>query len=360
MKNYAKSLELLNVPSYVNVSGQVRFKTQHTILQTTTVDSTNVEVTVDPVTGKKTAKRVRKTTVAYSSVPVTQNFGGYGLNLVSSYINSFGYNPIGIDASGKITLDKPRELKTISDGPMAGQQVWFGGLKVEITPSEFGHHFQVKGFEPTAPITIMRRTVSISGTVSIKATGEFTVTNVSTTTTNQRNTSMMLEDLKIASRLTEDQLAEMSKTIFAIHNVDDNTHVTDLAANIVVNNGKYKGDAYINGIDSENIPYTSLIASMNMKFPQFVQRWRLYNGGQVNESIYGSTWMKQMAHSENNEITIIAGDSYSWDEASKTLTYDKKLPTHLWYQYECLPAQGKNEGWEYILDLATGQEVKRK
>lgn len=360
MKNHEKSLELLNLPSYINVSGQVREKVQHTILQTTTTDFTNVEVTTNPTTGKKTAKRVNKTTVTYSSVPVSQKFGAYALNLISSYVNSFGYNPIGIDSNGKITLDKPRELKTIEIGPMAGQKVYFGGSKVEIVPTAFGHNFELKGFEPTSNVTVMRKNRTITGSVSIKSTGEYTVSNVRTSTMNNRNTSMTIEAIKTATGMTEDELADLCKTVFSIHTVDDNTHVTDLAANIVVTGDKYKGDVYINGIDSENIPYTTLTASMGLKFPQIVQRWRLYNGDTVNEGVYGSTWMKQMSHSENNEITIVAGDKFSYDEATKTLTYDQSKETHLWYQFECLPAQGKNEGWEYILDLRTGLEVKRK
>jgi hypothetical protein len=369
MQNIEKALELLNVPAELSMfNGQLQKKTTYQIVETITTDRTNVEVTTDPVTGKQTARRVTKITREYASAPSRiEKFGGYGLNVISGWINGFGYDYVGVNAEGKDELFRDEEDKLVTEGDFAGQTFHFNWVRIPLIKTDSGaimefiwdqgRNTNSAGFpianELDFPVTIQRIQKVISGTVSIKANGTYTVSNVSTTTSRPTSVSVTKGYLLQNMSVDENELAEMCKVVFEVKDQDDETHVENLACDIVVTGDKVKGDVYINGIDSENIPYTTLIASMGLKFPQFVQRWHLYNGV-VNNSVYGSTVTIQLSASESNEIQVVAGDSFSWNPTTKVLTYDQSKPADLWYTFECLPAQGKNEGAQVAIDLKTG------
>lgn len=366
MENISKSIELLNIPEQLGIfNGQLQKKITPQILETVTTDFTNVEVTVNELTGKKTAKRVQKVTREYSVINKEEKFGGYGLNTISSWINGFGYEYLG-ETEGVHQLFSPEFHAAISVGPFAGKVYNFNWSKIDLTKTETGANLDFmwdQGItvdaqgnpieaESDSRIVIQRRNKIISGSISIKATGEFTVSNVRTSTSRPSATSVTKGYLLGAMETEELDLAEMLKVRYVVQDKPHETHVENIACDITVNGNLFKGDVFINGIDSENIPYTTLTASMGLKFPNFVQRWHLYNG-EVNDTVYGSTDTITFGASELNEITVIAGDSFSYDPATKTLTYDQSKPAELWFQFECLPAQGKNEGWTIAIDLKT-------
>ena len=378
MENISKSIELLNIPEALGIfNGQLQKKITPQILETVTTDYTNVEVTVNQTTGKKTAKRVVKVTKEYSVTVKEEKFGGYGLNTISSWINGFGYEYLGENNEGVHELFSAEFEGITPVGPFKGNKYRFNWSKIDLTKTETGANLDFmwdQGInvnpdgtpianEADSKIVIQRRNKIISGSISIKATGEYTVSNVRTSVSKPTTTSVTKGYLLGAMETEELDLAEMLKVRYVVQDQPHETHVENLACDITVEviNGipdlvyskiKVKGDVFINGIDSENIPYTTLTASMGLKFPNFVQRWHLYNG-EVNDAVYGSTDTITFGASESNEITVVAGDSFSWDVATKTLTYDQSKPAELWFQFECLPAQGKNEGWTIAIDLKT-------
>lgn len=367
MENLSKSIELLNIPEALGIfNGQLQKKITPQILETVTTDYTNVEVTVNEITGKKTAKRVVKTTKSYSVVNKEEKFGGYALNTISAWMNGFGFEYLGENNEGQHELFSPEFNSEIKTGPFAGQTYNFNWSKVLLNKTDTGANLDFmwdQGInvktdgspienELDSKVIIQRRNVVRTGSISIKATGEFTVTNVRQTTSRPTTTSVTKGYLLGAMETEELDLAEMLKVRYVVQDQSHETHVENISCDITVNGNLFKGDVFINGIDSENIPYTTLTASMGLKFPNFVQRWHLYNGD-VNDLVYGSTDTITFGASELNEITVIAGDSFSYDATTKTLTYDQSKPAELWFQFECLPAQGKNEGWTIAIDLKT-------
>lgn len=367
MENLQKAIELLNIPDELGIfNGQLQKKITPQILETVTTDFTNVEVTVNPTTGKKTARRVQKVTKEYSVINKEEKFGGYALNTISSWMNAFNYEYLGENNEGVHQLFSPEFQSTVKVGPFAGQTYNFNWSKIDLIKTETGANLDFmwdQGIntdsqgnpianELDSRVIIQRRNRVITGSISIKSTGEFTVSNVRTTTSRPNTASVTKGYLLAAMNIEELDLAEMLKVRFEVKDQPHETHVENIGCSITVNGNLFKGDVFINGIDSEQIPYTTLTASMGLKFPNFVQRWHLYNGD-INDLVYGSTDTITFGASESNDITVIAGDSFSYDATTKTLTYDQSKPAELWFQFECLPAQGKNEGWTIAIDLKT-------
>ncbi len=365
MENLSKAIELLNIPDELGIfNGQLQKKITPQILETVTTDYTNVEVTTS-LTGKKTAKRVVKVTKEYSVITKEEKFGGYGLNVISSWINGFNYEYLG-ETEGVHQLFSPEFQGTINVGPFTGKTYNFNWSKIDLIKTDtgaildymwdqgrntdnFGNPIEN---ELDSKVIIQRRNRIITGSISIKSTGEYSVTNVRTTTSRPTTATVTKGYLLGAMDIEELDLAEMLKVTFVVQDQPHDTHVENIGCSITVNGNLFKGDVFINGIDSEQIPYTTLTASMGLKFPNFVQRWHLYNGD-INDLVYGSTDTITFGASELNEITVIAGDLFSYDATTKTLTYDQSKPAELWFQFECLPAQGKNEGWTVAIDLKT-------
>jgi hypothetical protein len=353
--NPSNAARLLNVPQgFTKYNGQIQKKIQYEIVEYRLTDNTNV----DTINGRLT--RIAKVTSTFRSEPVTQSFGAYALNLCSAYLNSYG-----LSATSDSTMFKPSFTATATVGDFAGQTYFYGYNSVLISRTGSGYNYSVtswpymntetNGLPAITPwITIKQINTTRTGTVSINQRRmTYTVSNVSETTSRPTFVRYTKDQIESRSGMTTDQIADARKVIFQIFPTSGTTHVNSLAADIVVSGNKYKGDAYINGIDSEGIPYTTLTASMGLKFPQFIQRWHLYNGV-VNNSVYGSTVTITFNASELNEITVVPGTSFSYNATTKTLTYDQSKPAELWYTYECLPAQGKNEGAQIAIDLKTG------
>jgi hypothetical protein len=61
----------------------------------------------------------------------------------------------------------------------------------------------------------------------------------------------------------------------------------------------------------------------------------------------------------DNNINIVKSDHFNWDESTQTLTVDvNAADCMLWFEFEELPAQGKNNKWETFINLKTGQKTK--
>lgn len=367
MENISKSIELLNIPEQLGIfNGQVQSKTEYEILETTVRDDRFYEMVLNPRTGKMVPKRITKTWKEYSVIPIKQKFGVYGLNLISAYINAFGHSYSGINADGNHELFSPEFEGTIKVGIFKDKTFHFNWQRLELEKTANGcliHEMHDEGRSSTFSgpianeadfqITIQRRDKStVSSFSSNIGKGDPIFSNVRTSIINRRPASVTKGYLLSNMNSDENTLAEMMKTTFECIDVNHAAHVENISCDITVTGNKFKGDVFINGIDSEQIPYTTLTASMGLKFPNFVQRWHLYNGD-VNDTVYGSTDTITFGASELNEITVIAGDSFSYDATTKTLTYDQSKPAELWFQFECLPAQGKNEGWTIAIDLKT-------
>ena len=132
-------------------------------------------------------------------------------------------------------------------------------------------------------------------------------------------------------------------------------HITSTSTEIVADEHTYKGITYYNGLDASVNKPSGQITSYGKTYPGHVQRWILkqwnQDGTVSGGGVYGQAWMKQYQSSEDSTITIVAGNQTSFDEATKTLTYDSSKLTELWYQFEELPAQGKNWCGETIIEL---------
>lgn len=374
--NPFKAADLLDVPqSFAQYDGQIQKKFQYEIVEYRLTDFTNV----DTVNGKLV--RVPKITSTFKSMPVAlteinpnsadaqakidakHKFGSYALNLVSIYKNGFGYI-----ITSDSTLHKPDKIATIPVGPFTGYTYYFGWSDVAITKGDGVYNYTVtaypymntdkKGFPATQPtVTIRQFNTTRSGSVSIKQrTMTYEVTNMRESSSGFRNVTYTNDEIETMSDWNQYQIANARRTMFQIYPTSATTHVNSIATDIVPTGTKYKGLVYINGIQSNQIAYTSLIASMNKQFPQIVQRWHLYNG-EINNSIYGSTWTQQLSATDINDITVVPGSAFNWNENTRTLTYNSSLPAELWYSFECLPAQGKNEGTQTIINLNTG--IKR-
>lgn len=356
--NPSNAATLLNVPQeFVKYNGQIQKKIQYDLTEYRTIDFTNV----DTINGKL-VKKV-DTTYTYASVPTTQNFGAYGLNILSSYIHSFGYS-----VQSDSELNKPAFWGTTPTGPFMGETYYFGYSNVNIIPMSGGYNYEVlsypymttetNGLPAITPwMSIKQVTTTITGSVSISQPRfEVKITNVRKNTGKQTNVKYTKDKLEKQSKLSEAQISNYTKTVFQIFTTSGNTHCNSTGTKINKNGSTYSGTVYFNGADAKTINYKNLMASYGMKLNSYVTRWHLYNGS-VNNSVYGSTFTKQMTENELTDITIVAGSSFSYDGATNTLTYDANKPAELWFQYELLPAQGKSPSWESRINIATGEVI---
>jgi hypothetical protein len=296
-------------------------------------------------------------------VPTVQNFGSYALNILSSYIHAFGYS-----VQSDSELNKPAFWGTTPVGPFMGESYYFGWSNVNIIPVSGGYNYEVtsypymnvetNGLPAITPwMNIKQVTTTITGSVSVSQPRfEVKITNVRQTTSRPINVKYTKEKLEKQSKLSETQIANMTKTVFQIFTTSGNTHCNSTGTRINKNGSTYSGQVFFNGQDAKSINYKNLMASYGMKLNSYVTRWHLYNG-EVNNSVYGSTFTQQLSETNLTDITILAGSSFGYDASTNTLTYDANKPAELWFQYELLPAQGKSPSWESRINLVTGEVI---
>jgi hypothetical protein len=241
---------------------------------------------------------------------------------------------------------------------------------VDIIPTAAGYNFQVvsypymntekNGLPAITPwMSIKRVDISINGNLSISQPRfQVKVSNVRTYTSKPYSLDYTKQQLEARSKLSEQQIAEMTKTVWQIFPTSGNDYGNSIATSIQKNGNTYKGISYMNGIDMNNINYKNLMAPFFQKYGGYVNRWRL-NNGQVNVGSLGATWMKQLESNESTELIILAGNKFSYDEATNTLTFNANLPAELIWQTEWKPAQGKQTSIETRINLATGEVIWR-
>ena len=358
MINIEKTLELfLLPPDFAPYSGQIQKVTRYTIVEEQLTDHTNVNMT--------TMKREIKKTSTFKAVAKTGLFGSYLHNRVAATFHEADNVSESTDGGHDFSTDAFD--KEITIGPFAGNVYHFGWSLSKIRPTALGYDIHqsyepwkntTKTGLPSAPwISIVKVEKTKTGSVSIiPSKKKVTVTNERISAGVTTNVTYTKDEFLAKSGLTEDQVAEMCKSVY--HGVSENheTHMLSMVTDLDTSSeGKLKGITYFNGVESKDIPYTSLIASFGKKFPNYVQRWKVYHASK-QEGVYGTAIPAiQLSASQDNEINIVKGDSIGYDAATKTLTYIDG--TSVVYDIECLPSQGKNEAVGTNINLDTFEET---
>jgi hypothetical protein len=227
-----------------------------------------------------------------------------------------------------------------------------------------GTHIPNQGVEPIAmSIPFDNRIVMVSMTTVTKVgSGLFTSTSgvwsggVRNSITKS-NVYVPVADIPSLFGKSIEELEYELRTDTYCTPLDPSTHITSTSTEIVVSGNQYKGITYYNGLDASVNPPSGLITSYNKTYPGHVQRWILKQWDENGEPVLsgngylGQAWMKQLQRSDDSTMTVVAGAVTSYDEATKTLTYNSAYATELWYAFEELPAAGKNWGGETIIKL---------
>jgi len=356
MLDLNKTLELLKLPQdMASFSGQIQKCTRHSIVENRLNDFTYVNM--------DTLKKEIKLTSTFSTVSTTVPFGAYTHNKLVGNVQS--QEVVGF-IDNVYYLHKDGVDITISQGPFAGQTYHFGWSDVQIVPTEvgldiiqldypWGNSDRNSGMPKEPWISLKRIDQVKTGSVSIiRKTKEVKVTNVSISKGVSSFPNYTKEQMLEKSGMTEEELAEAKKTVFHCYLVDPATHVVSMATDIEVADNKLTGVAYINGIKSSDIPYTTLMASYGKKFPDFVTRWKVYHPSMLM-GVYGTALpVIQQGSKVDNSITIIKGDALSFNATTRVLTYIDG--TEIVFDIECLPAQGKNESTGTKMNLDTFNE----
>ncbi len=354
-----KVLELLKLPQDMEVfTGQINTCTRFTLVENRLIDKTYVN---------ENFKRVDKITSEFTSVPKTIELGAYNHNLLSAYVHSYGFDVIGLIGS-QYKMTKDGVEITLTSGPFSGKTYHFSWQEVTITPTTDGFDFRVES-EPwkntetnglpalDQKVSIERRTTTKLGAVSIiPSKQKVTISNVRYAGPVKDYPSYTKFDIEAKTGWDEYQIAEAMATIFHMKFKDTNTHCVSLGTDIEINDNVLNGVVYINGVKSKEIDFRKLISSYNKLLPDFVTRWKVYHPSSTSGSVaYGTALpVIQDSSKDNNAINIVKGTSLGYDAITRTLTYIDG--TTLVFDFEFLPAQGKNETWGSIITLDDLQE----
>jgi hypothetical protein len=354
-----KVLELLKLPQDMEVfTGQINQCTRYALVENRLIDKTYVN---------ENFKRVDKVTSEFVSLPKTIELGVYNHNLLSAYVHSYNLDPIGFIGSA-YRMNKDGVELTITTGPFSGKTYHFSWQEVTITPTTDGFDMRVET-EPwmntqsnglpalDQRVSIERRTTTKIGSVSIiPSKQQVTVTNVRLAGPVKDYPSYTKTELEAKTGWDEYQIAEAMATVFHMKTKNVDTHCVALGTDIEINDKALTGVVYINGAKSKEINFRSLISSYNKPLPDFVTRWKVYHPSKTDGSIaYGTALpVIQNTSTEDNTINIVKGAALGYDNATRTLTYIDG--TTLVFDFEFLPAQGKNETWGSVITLDDLQE----
>jgi hypothetical protein len=362
MQNLDKTLRLLNLPSEMGaINGQVNKRSVKSLVENRINDFT--KMVKNPTTGKMEPTRTSTFTVETS----VSLFGVYPLNLAAGHIHWGQYDIVDM-SNGSFKLYKPfTEIDHLYTNDASGNIVlretplkgWIGWSEIHIVPTANGYDYKfyweqgdnvTRTGEPvphdpnTVTRSILRREYVKTSTFDGVKLNKFSRTFPRYTITQLLNLAGM----------TETQLAECYSHTWHVERKSDETHCLNIASDIViVDDNTIKGEAYINGILSSQIPFTSLISSYGKNLPDFVCRYKLYNEKfkTPGDNVYGTAWNRMFASNQDTTLKLKAGTEVKYDSATNTLTYppDSKLV----FDFEFLPAQGKNETVGACLDLDT-------
>jgi hypothetical protein len=343
MQNVEKSLRLLNLPSEMAaINGQINTRVTKSLVEICVRDHTQM------VRNEQTGKFEPTVTSQFVVESTTSLFGMYPLNLAANHLNWSGFELVGFEG-GVFTMYRPFEEITLPDGT----ESWIGWSEIKVAPTAEGYDYNFyyeQGYnsyfgekfahdENVTWRSILRKTyIKTTSTPNptrfIKSYPRYTIAQ-----------------LKEKTGMNEYQIAEAFATTWKIEAKDSNTHCLNIASDIVINENTFSGEAYVNGILPKDINYRSLISSYGKTLPGMVGRWKLYND-EFNKStdVFGAAWHIVMPV-DDNTITLEKGSTVEYNSETKVLTYPDN--SKLIFDFEFLPAQGKNETVGCCIDLET-------
>jgi hypothetical protein len=340
MENISKSLELLKLPEeFFAIDGQINKKVENSLVEYCVTDFT--KMVKNPVTGK-----LEPTKTSTFKIESTESlFGAYAFNLASTHIHMADMDVVEMTPTS-FKLYKPYKEFTTN-----GLTYWIGWSEVNIIQTATGWDYvftNEQGMNTTmaGPVPHDENIV----TKSILRKDFIKTSSVTPTSFSKSYPKYTIAQLKQKTGMSDVELAKAFSWTWKVVAKDDNTNCLSLATDIVINNNQVTGEVYINGIISNAIQYRTLTASYGQKLPGFVTRWKLYHPS-LQTGMYGAAWSTQMASTDDTTLNLVKGTSISYDSATKTLTYLEG--SSLVFDFEFLPAQGKNETWGTELNLDT-------
>lgn len=350
MQNLDKSLRLLNLPTELGaINGQINKRTTKSLIENCLMDFT--KMVKNPTTGKFEPT----TTYSYTIESSESLFGMYPLNLVAMHLHSSGMELVSTE-NNKFILYRPFQEISISDT----QTSWIGWNQIEITPTNNGYDYNFyyeQGFNNYFGV-YYPHDENVTWRSILRKTFIKTTSTPNPTRFTKSYPKYTIAELKKKTGFTDLQLAAAFGTTWHVEFKNHDTHCLNIASDIViVDEDTVKGEAYINGILSKDIPYRTLISSYLQKLPDFVFRWKLYNDKftKTGTNVFGTAWDKTFASNQDSTLNLQKGDKVAYDAITNTLTYPPN--SRLVFDYEFLPAQGKNEtnGSQLYLDTMTKQ-----
>lgn len=345
MENIAKALRVLKLPdTLAPYNGAFYYKESSFLVEKRVNDFTK------RVNGKPTV------TSTFEVRKVNSDTTGYGFNLLSDFIHGFGYTLVS-----DTLLDKKKEYAVTPSGPFAGQNYWYPEGRLTMIPKEYGAVFKhvYNPFKNTTLTGWPEVTNGANPSISILREDYVKTSSGLSTKPSKSYPSYRRDDLIKLSGMNYDEIKEAYADKFIVLNAESSTNVKSVGVSVEVADistidneiTSYTGSVYYNGIDTRDFKPSGLFTSYNKVYPGHVTRWILYNGV-INVSAYGATWMLQEPGSTINTINVIPGTEFSWNLQTRTLTYNSNIPTQLHFQYEELPAQGKNQSALEIIQLS--------
>jgi hypothetical protein len=363
MQNLQKSLRLLNLPTeFGAINGQINKRITKSLVEICVMDYS--KMIKDPIT----LKWGPTITYSYNVESSESLFGAYPLNLAAMHIHSQDMDIVSM-TNNTFVLYKPYKDITIdytldSSGNMVilpagtGQKSWIGWTEISIVPTATGYDYNFyyeQGFNVYFGV-YYPHDENITWRSLLRKTYIKTTSTPNPTSFTKSYPKYTIAQLKQKTGFNDRQLAEAFGTTWKIEPKNDETHCLNLSSDIVmVDQDTIKGEAYINGILSKDIPFTNLMASYGKLLPDFICRYKLYNDKFTTsgDNVYGTAWNKFFSSTQDTTLNLKAGTTVSYDSNTNTLTYPPN--SKLVFDYEFLPAQGKNEtnGTQLNLDTMT-------
>ena len=334
MENISKALRVAELPdSFATYNGRFTSKLSTILVEKKIHDFT------------KRVKGQPTITSTFEFRPTSSFITGYAFNLLSDYIHDFDY-----DVVDDSTLFRAHAVSTATQGPFAGQTYWNGFKKVLLERGRITH--LSNPFKNTTFTGYPEPTGGLNPSMTILREEYVKTTSGLSTRPSKSYPSYTMNDILAKTGLTFDELCEKLATVFIVEtDLSPDQYVLSVGAEVEITDNTYTGNVYYNGINTKDFKPSGLITSYGKTYPGHVTRWILYNGA-INIESYGATWMLQESSSAVNDIKVVEGDEFSWNSETRTLTYNKNLSADLHFQYEELPAQGKNQSDLVMIKLA--------
>ena len=361
MQNLEKALRLLNLPAEIGaINGQINKRTTKSLIENCVMDFT--KMVKNPTTGKFEPT----TTYTYTVESTETLFGMYAINLAAMHIHSTDMEIVSM-ANNTFTFYKPYKEFTIdtildSNGQLvnlpagSGQKSWVGWSEIKIVPTAKGYDYNLyyeQGFNSYFGVQYPHDE-NITWRSLLRKTYLKTSSTPNPTRFTKSYPKYTIAELKKKTGFTDRQLAEAFGTTWHVEFKNHETHCLSIGSDIViVDADTIKGEAYINGILSKDIPYTTLISSYFKPLPDFICRYKLYNDKFTTsgDNVYGTAWNRFFSSTQDTTLNLQKGDVVAYNATTNTLTYPPN--SRLVFDFEFLPAQGKNETIGAVIDLDT-------